>query len=90
MKVLIASPRSSLSSMLHKMIPDNIQVVIPEKGTTEELVQLASDADVIVCVTLSEEVAKAAKKLQLVQKTGAGVDGIAFDALRRRATSIPM
>ena len=47
-----------------------------------ELVQLASDADVIVCVTLSEEVAKTAKKLQLVQKTGAGVDGIAFDALR--------
>ena len=83
MKVLIASPRSSsVSSTLNKMIPDDIQIIFPEKGTKEELIQLASDADVIVCVTLSKEVAQAARRLKLVQKTGAGVDGIPFDVLR--------
>ncbi len=82
MKVLVASPRySSMSSTLQKMIPDNIQIMFPEKGTTEELMQLVADADVVVCTTLSKEVAQAARRLKLVQKTGAGVDGIAFDAL---------
>ena len=82
MKVLMASPRSSdMSSMLRDMIPDDVHIIIPEKLTEEELVQLASDADVIVCVTLSKEVAQASKKLKLVQKTGAGVDGIPFDVL---------
>ena len=83
MNVLIASRRfSSMSSILQAMIPDDVQIIIPKEGTEEELIQLAPDAEVIVCVTLSPEVAQAARRLKLVQKTGAGVDGIPFDVLK--------
>ena len=84
MKVLLASPQSSnMSSRLQDMIPEGIQIIVPEKGTDEELIQLASDADVIVCVRLNKEVAQAAGRLKLVQKTGAGVDAIPFDVLKK-------
>ncbi len=83
MKVLIASPRSSsMSSILQTMIPDDIQIIVPEKGTEEELIELVTDVDVVVCVSLSKQMAEAAKKLKLVQKTGAGVDAIPFEVLR--------
>jgi phosphoglycerate dehydrogenase-like enzyme len=81
MRVLIASPRFSGMSSILQMVSNDIQVIMPVKGTEEELIQLASDVDVIVCVTLAKEVAKAAKKLKFIQKTGAGVDGIPFDVL---------
>jgi len=39
--VLIASNQSSDDfSKLRRMLPENIQIIIPEKGTEEELVQL--------------------------------------------------
>lgn len=83
MKVLLSSPRySRMHSMLKDMLPDDVHVIISEKGTEEELIQLAIDVDVIVCTKLSEEVAKAARKLKLVQKSGAGVDALPFDVLR--------
>ena len=83
MKVLFTSPRSSrMSSTLHSMIPEDVQIIVSKKGTEEELIQLASDVDIIVCVTLSKEVAQAARNLKLVQKTGAGVDAIPFDVLK--------
>jgi phosphoglycerate dehydrogenase-like enzyme len=68
--------------MLKDMLPDDVHVIISKKGTEEELIQLAIDVDVIVCTKLSEEVAQAARKLKLVQKTGAGVDALPFDVLR--------
>jgi D-3-phosphoglycerate dehydrogenase len=83
MKVLIASRWFSRRiPQLQTMIPDDVQIIAPQKGTEEELIQLVPDAEVIVCVTLSPEVAQAARRLKLVQKTGAGVDGISFDALQ--------
>ena len=82
MKVLIASPRSGISARLQKMVLGNIQIIVPEKGSDEELISLASDVEVIVCVHLSADVARAAKRLKLIQKTGAGVDAIPFDVLR--------
>ncbi len=82
MKVLIVSPRfSTISSSLHELIPDGIQIIVPKKGTEEELMQLANDVDIIVCVSLSKQVAQAARKLKLIQKTGAGVDAIPFEVL---------
>jgi D-3-phosphoglycerate dehydrogenase len=68
--------------MLKDMLPDDVHVVISKEGTKEELIKLAIDVDVIVCTKLSEEVAQAARKLKLVQKSGAGVDQIPFDVLR--------
>jgi phosphoglycerate dehydrogenase-like enzyme len=50
-------------------------------GDDEELVSLAADIDVIVSTRLSPEVASAASNLKLLQKTGAGVDDMPFDAL---------
>jgi phosphoglycerate dehydrogenase-like enzyme len=82
MKVLLATSRSSdMSSRLKDMIPNDIEIIVPKKGTEEELMQLASDVEVIVCVSLSKKVAQAAKNLKLVQKTGAGVDAIPIDDL---------
>lgn len=68
-------------STLRGMIPKGIQIVVPKTGSDEELISLARDAEVILCVRLSAEVVLAAKKLRLIQKTGAGVDAIPFSVL---------
>ena len=66
MKVLFAFPQillsqaSSMFSSFKGMLPAGVQIIVPKKGTEEELVQLAMDVDMIVCVTLSEKVALAA------------------------------
>lgn len=71
-----------LAERLQERLPDDIDVVYPEKGTDEELVELARDVEVIVSTRLSPIVAENASKLKLLQKTGAGVDDMPFDALR--------
>lgn len=63
------------------MTPNNIQIVIPKTWSSKELVKLAHDVEIIVCVHLSAEVVQAAQRLKLIQKTGAGVDAIPFDVL---------
>jgi phosphoglycerate dehydrogenase-like enzyme len=62
-------------------LPDNVEMISPEKGTEEELVQLAKDVEIIVCTRLSAVVIENAKKLKFIQKTGAGVDAIPFDVI---------
>jgi len=59
-----------------------VEVVAPETGTDDELAGLAGDVEVIVATRLSPEVARAAPGLLLLQKTGAGVDDMPFEALR--------
>jgi len=63
------------------LLPDCIETIVPEKGTDEEILTLAKDVEVIVCSRLSAEAVMAAKRLKLIQKTGAGVDAIPFDAI---------
>jgi len=63
------------------LLPEDIQIVVPTKGTDEELIGLAGDVEVIVSTRLSNAVAKAARKMKLLQKTGAGVDAMPFEAL---------
>ena len=81
MKVLVVSP--GLATRLSKIegLPEGVELVVPERGTDEELVGLAGDVDVIVATRLSDEVARAARGLRLLQKTGAGVDAMPFDSL---------
>jgi D-3-phosphoglycerate dehydrogenase len=80
--VLLASPRlGRIVPQLREMLPLDIELLFPKTRTDEELINLVSDVEVIVCVRLSAEVARAAKKLQLIQKTGAGVDAIPFTVL---------
>jgi phosphoglycerate dehydrogenase-like enzyme len=80
LKVLVVSP--SLAERIRDRLPEGVEVVKPVKGTDDELVELAGDVDVIVATRLSPEVAHAAPRLRLLQKTGAGVDDMPFDALR--------
>lgn len=83
MKVLLASPQ--LGRRLNKlkdMVPDNIEIILPETELEDELLLLARDVEVIVCVHLSAKVVQSAKRLKFIQKIGAGVDAIPFDALR--------
>jgi phosphoglycerate dehydrogenase-like enzyme len=63
------------------MLPNQIEIVHPEIGTDDELIDLARNVEVIVSTRLSAEVARAAKRLKLLQKTGAGVDAMPFNAL---------
>ncbi|MFX1479496.1 MAG: NAD(P)-dependent oxidoreductase [Promethearchaeota archaeon] len=63
------------------LLPDNIEFITPEEGTEEELIRLARDVDIIVCTRLSAAVVRAAKKLKLIQKTGAGVDALPFEVI---------
>ena len=79
MKVLVVYKR--LADQIRERLPDNFEVITPEEGTDEELVDLAHDVDVIVATRLADRVAHAAPKLKLLQKTGAGVDDMPFDAL---------
>ncbi|MCK4952214.1 hypothetical protein KAS14_00295 [Candidatus Bathyarchaeota archaeon] len=67
---------------LREMLPDDVQIVVSKTGSEEELISLAQDIEVIICTRLSHKVAQVAKKLKLIQKTGAGVDAIPFSFLR--------
>ena len=80
MKVLVV--HKGLAHRIRDRIPETIEVVYPEKGTDEELVQLARDVEVIVSTRLSPVVAENASQLKLLQKTGAGVDDMPFEALK--------
>ena len=79
MKVLVVNP--SLAERISDHLPEDVEVVKPVTGTDDELARLAGDVEVIVATRLSPEVARAAPKLKLLQKTGAGVDDMPFDAL---------
>ncbi len=80
MKVLVVNP--GLAERIRERLPGDVEVVAPEAGTDEELAGLAGDVEVIVATRLSPEVARAAPHLRLLQKTGAGVDDMPFEALR--------
>lgn len=70
-----------MAARLQQMIPNEIQIIVPETGSEAELMRLARDVEVILCVHLSAQVAQAASRLRFIQKTGAGVDAIPFDVL---------
>ena len=79
MKILVVNPR--LAERIRGYLPGDIDVLSPEVGTDEELIELAGDVEVILATRLSPEVALAAPRLRLLQKTGAGVDDLPFDVL---------
>jgi phosphoglycerate dehydrogenase-like enzyme len=82
MKVLVV--RSYLKDWIERqkhLLPDNIEFITPEEGTEDELTRLAQDVEIIICTRLSATVVKGAKKLKLIQKTGAGVDALPFEVI---------
>ena len=79
MKILVVNPK--LAERIRGYLPGDIDVLSPEVGTDEELIELAGDVEVILTTRLSPEVALAAPRLRLLQKTGAGVDDLPFDVL---------
>ncbi|MCW4012582.1 MAG: hypothetical protein NWF07_06265, partial [Candidatus Bathyarchaeota archaeon] len=79
MKVLVVY--KGLAERIKERLPD-VEIVYPKTGTDEELVELARDVEVIVSTRLSSVVAENAPKLKLLQKTGAGVDDMPFEALK--------
>lgn len=79
MKVLSINKRNA--KRLREQLPQDIEVITPNVGDDTELIKLAGDVEVILATRLSPEVALAAKKLKLLQKTGAGVDDMPFDVL---------
>ena len=87
LKVLIASDSRRLREGLQglkKMAAVGCEFVIPKTWSDEDLVSLARDVEVIVCVRISADVVRAAKRLRLIQKTGAGVDAIPFESFKDR------
>jgi len=85
MRVLVAS--SSMKRAvpeLKKMVSRDCEFIVPESMSDSVLVELARDVEIIICVRLSAEVVRAAKRLRLIQKTGAGVDAIPFDSFEER------
>ncbi|MFX1252472.1 MAG: 2-hydroxyacid dehydrogenase [Promethearchaeota archaeon] len=82
LKVLVVRPNLAERIVKQKdLLPGNIEIIVPEKGTDEELIRLARDVEIIVCTRLSADVVRRAKRLQLIQKTGAGVDALPFEAI---------
>ncbi len=83
MKVLII--RSTIADWLTKqenLLHKDIELLVPKEGTDEEIIELAKDAEIIVCTRLPAKAATVAKNLKLIQKTGAGVDAIPFETIR--------
>jgi phosphoglycerate dehydrogenase-like enzyme len=80
MRVLVVY--KGLAQKLKDRLPEDIAVIYPEEGTDDELVELAREVEVIVSTRLSAVIAENAPKLKLLQKTGAGVDDMPFDALK--------
>ncbi len=83
MKVLIIRPTiaewlTNQEGLLNK----DVELIVPKEGTDEEIIELAKNAEIIVCTRLPAEAASVAKNLKLIQKTGAGVDAIPFETIR--------
>ncbi len=86
MKVLIIRP--TIADWLSKqegLLSKDIELITPKEGTDEEVIELAKDAEIIVCTRLPAEAAAVAKNVKLIQKTGAGVDAIPFETIREDA-----
>ncbi len=79
MKVLVVN--QGLAKRIRQRLPQEIEIITPQNGDDQEIVTLAADVDVILATRLPPEVASAAANLKLLQKTGAGVDDMPFDAL---------
>jgi phosphoglycerate dehydrogenase-like enzyme len=79
LKILVVNP--GLAERLSQHLPQDMEIITPETGTDEELIQLAGDVEVILATRLSPDVVEAAPRLKLLQKTGAGVDDMPFAAL---------
>ncbi len=79
LKILVVNPR--VAERIREYLPEDIEVLMPVEGSDSELVELAKDVEVILATRLSPEVVEAAGNLKLVQKTGAGVDDMPFQAL---------
>ena len=86
MKVLIIRP--GIADWLSKqegLLSKEIELITPKEGTDKEVIELAKEAEIIVCTRLHPDAAAAAKKVKLIQKTGAGVDAIPFETIREEA-----
>jgi D-3-phosphoglycerate dehydrogenase len=80
MKVLVVN--RGIAERIKERLPEKFDVIYPETGTDDELIELARDVEVIVSTRLSAVVAENAPKLKLLHKTFAGVDDMPFDALK--------
>ncbi len=69
---------------LKKKVPDSCEFVVPKTGSDEEVARLARDADVIIGGGVSDRIVKGAKRLRLIQTTGAGANHIPFDSFKDR------
>jgi phosphoglycerate dehydrogenase-like enzyme len=63
------------------LIHEHVEIIAKDKETDVEMMALAGDAEIIICTRHSPGVLQCAPKLKLIQKTGAGVDAIPFEAI---------
>ena len=90
MKVLVLSRNFYRRSLwdpiaeLKKMVPDGCEFVVLKTRSDEEVARLARDADVIIGGRIPDYVVKGAKRLKLIQTTGAGANHIPFDSFKDR------
>ena len=90
MKVLVVSKNFYRRNLwdriteLKNMVPDGCEFVILKTGSDEEVARLARDVDVIIGGGIPDYVVKGAKRLKLIQTTGAGANHIPFDSFKDR------
>jgi len=84
-----------LSDELKQLLPANCELVIPfsSKGIPffsdeDEILQLASDVDMIIAIRVSRKLIESAKKLKMIQTIGVGVDRIDIDAAAERGVFV--
>jgi len=81
--VLVVRPTLAEIIEEHKdSLSESVEIITPNEGSDEEIAQLITDVDIIVCTRLSADAVINAKKLKLIQKTGAGVDAMPFEVIK--------
>ena len=94
-KFKVLTNRFWLSDELKQLLPANCELVVPfsSKGIPffsdeDEILQLASDVDMIIAIRASRKLIESAKKLKMIQTIGVGVDRIDIDAAAERGVFV--
>ena len=94
-KFKVLTNRFWLSDELKQLLPANCELVVPSssKGIPffsdeDEILQLASDVDMIIAIRVSRKLIESATKLKMIQTIGVGVDRIDIDAAAERGVIV--
>lgn len=86
LKIMISS-RDKYIKIIQDLLGDSAEIVLTD-GSTESMISVGSDADILASNRVSREYIEAASKLKLIQTFSAGVENIDQKAVKERGDLI--